>query len=193
MSRSNTTTEYQYSQVSDGGVHAHINHLFHFLELAKKEGIPETYIHFFGDGRDTSPRSTITYLKQLLDKLKELEYGTLADITGRYYAMDRDKRWERVQLAYDVLVAGEGEKTTDPVKTVEERYAKDETDEFLKPIIVNEKGKIQDDDTLLFFNFRSDRMRQIASVFGGLMDPMPFERKVVPKNIVSLLFIISKL
>ncbi|KXS13457.1 cofactor-independent phosphoglycerate mutase [Gonapodya prolifera JEL478] len=166
--------------ISDGGVHSHIQHLFALLQAAKEHGVPETFVHFFGDGRDTSPRSSNTYLKQLLEYLQSISYGKLATITGRYYAMDRDKRWERVKVAVDALCHGVGEKTTDPVKTIEERFAKNETDEFLKPIIVDDQGLIKDGDTLLFFNFRSDRMRQIVSTFG--VEPRPFEVDI-PKNL----------
>ncbi|KAJ3168898.1 hypothetical protein HDU88_001225 [Geranomyces variabilis] len=165
--------------VSDGGVHSHINHLFALLEVAKAASVPETYVHFFGDGRDCSPKSADKYLQQLQDFMKKIQYGSLATIVGRYYAMDRDKRWERIQVAYDALVEGKGEKSEDPAKTVDERHAKDETDEFLKPIVIGEKGRLQDDDTLVFFNYRSDRMRELTQALG--IDT-PFEAKK-PKNI----------
>lgn len=157
--------------VSDGGVHAHIDHLFCLLEGAKVNGVPETYIQFFGDGRDTSPTSGAGFVHQVLMKLKELQYGTLATVTGRYYAMDRDKRWERIKIAYEGMVQGLGEKTTPEslVQLINDRYNRvedNQTDEFLKPIIVNEKGLIQDGDTLLFIDFRADRMRQITETFG---------------------------
>ncbi|RKP03935.1 hypothetical protein CXG81DRAFT_8939 [Caulochytrium protostelioides] len=152
--------------VSDGGVHGHINHLFALLEEAQAFGIRECYVHFFGDGRDTAPTSAVLYLKQLQDKLSALRYGTLATIVGRYYAMDRDNRWERIKIAYDGLVAGVGEASTDPNATILERYAQNENDEFLKPIIVSEAGRIGDNDHLIFFNYRSDRMRQINEAFG---------------------------
>ncbi|GAB1521841.1 hypothetical protein RhiTH_004938 [Rhizoctonia solani] len=122
--------------VSDGGVHSHINHLKALLETAKEIGVPKTIIHFVGDGRDTAPRSSSKYLKDLLEFIQKEQYGEIGTIVGRYYAMDRDKRWERVKVAIDGLVSGEGESTSDPVATIEERYKKDETDEFLKPIIV---------------------------------------------------------
>jgi len=152
----------------------------------------------------------VTYIQQLEEFIKTLGYGTIATAVGRYYAMDRDKRWERIQVAYDGLVSGEGEETTDLGKTVQERYSKDETDEFLKPIIVNKSGLIggqfpkfsfsffiliqidlvtsfdafyADDDTILFFNYRSDRMREIVEAFG--FDEKKFQPKKVPKNLVS--------
>lgn len=119
-------------QVSDGGVHSHIHHLKALLKAAKDEGVPEAYVHFFGDGRDTDPKSGLGHLKDLQAYMKEISFGKVVTIVGRYYAMDRDKRWERIKVAVDALVKGEGEKTEDPVKTVEERYSTDETDEFLK-------------------------------------------------------------
>jgi 2,3-bisphosphoglycerate-independent phosphoglycerate mutase len=166
--------------VSDGGVHSHINHLFGLLEAAKEAEVPETYVHFFGDGRDTAPRSALTYYQQLKDHMEAAQYGKLATIMGRYYAMDRDRRWERIQIAVEALIHGQGEKTNDVVATVEARYANNETDEFLKPIIVNEEGLIRDGDTLLFFDFRSDRMRQITQAFG--ISPPPFDVNL-PKDL----------
>ncbi|KAI8379179.1 2,3-bisphosphoglycerate-independent phosphoglycerate mutase [Radiomyces spectabilis] len=166
--------------VSDGGVHAHIDHLISLIRAAKEAGVPETYIHFFGDGRDTSPKSATKYLKQLQDAIKEIGYGKIATIVGRYYAMDRDKRWERIKIAFDALTqADKGEKSDDAVKTVESRYDAGETDEFLKPIVLNEEGRIKDGDTMFFFNFRSDRMREITQAFG--ISPCPFDA-TVPKD-----------
>ncbi|XP_013774379.1 2,3-bisphosphoglycerate-independent phosphoglycerate mutase-like [Limulus polyphemus] len=157
--------------VSDGGVHSHINHLFALLEAAKSHKVPNTYIQFFSDGRDTSPTSGVTYVQQVLDKIKELEYGSLATIMGRYYAMDRDKRYERNKIAYEGLVQGIGEKTSpeEVIEVIKKRYESQEdkqTDEFLKPIILDQSGLIQDNDTLVFIDFRSDRMRQIVEAFG---------------------------
>ena len=131
--------------ISDGGVHSHIKHLFALLEVAKEMKVPEIYIHFFGDGRDTDPKSGAGYMKQLLAKIEEIgSVAKIATVVGRYYIMDRDKRWERVEVGLNGVVKGEGEESTDPVKTIEERYAKGEKDEFLKPIIVNGKqGRIQ--------------------------------------------------
>jgi len=125
--------------VSDGGVHSHINHLYALLKLAKELAVPKVFIHFFGDGRDTDPKSGAGYMKDLLAKMKELGVGEIATVVGRYYIMDRDKRWDRVEEGMKGVVLGEGEESTDPVKTIEERYSKRENDEFLKPIIVNGK------------------------------------------------------
>lgn len=166
--------------VSDGGVHSHIRHALALIEECKQYGIKQCYLHFFADGRDTAPRSAVEYIRQVQQYIQNINYGTLATICGRYYAMDRDKRWERVEIAYNALVSGQGERTSDPLETVQERYAKDETDEFLKPIICysGDSGHIKDDDTLIFFNFRSDRMRQITQVFGKVDGLFPFDVQV---------------
>ena len=119
--------------------HSHIKHLYALLEVAKEVGVPHVYIHFFGDGRDTDPKSAAEYMQQLLDKIKELGIGQIATVVGRYYIMDRDKRWDRVEIGMKGVVTGEGEDSSNPVKTIKERYAKDENDEFLKPIIVGGK------------------------------------------------------
>lgn len=127
--------------ISDGGVHSHINHLIALLKVAKEIGVPKVFIHFFGDGRDTDPKSAAGYMKDLLGKTQEIGAGQIATVVGRYYIMDRDKRWERVEVGLKGVVLGEGEDSTDPVKTIEERYSKGETDEFLKPIIVGGKER----------------------------------------------------
>ncbi|XP_015919560.2 2,3-bisphosphoglycerate-independent phosphoglycerate mutase-like [Parasteatoda tepidariorum] len=172
--------------VSDGGVHAHIDHLFALLEAAKEHEVAKTFIHFFSDGRDTSPTCAFKYVQQTLDKCKELNHGCLATITGRYYAMDRDKNHERIKLAYEGMVQGKGEKTNAEevvsfIKTKYEDKSDPQSDEDLKPIIVNQEGLIQDDDTLLFINYRADRMRQITEAFG--MKP-EFETGTIPKNLM---------
>jgi 2,3-bisphosphoglycerate-independent phosphoglycerate mutase len=159
--------------VSDGGVHSHITHLYALLAAAKAAGVPHTYVHFFGDGRDTAPRSAAGYAQQLVGFIAKEGYGEIATVVGRYYAMDRDKRWERVKIAVDGLVQGAGEPGADVVQSIEANYKKDVTDEFLKPIIVNgAEGRIKDSDTLFFFNYRSDRMRELAAVLGMPDKPM---------------------
>ncbi|KAF7321937.1 hypothetical protein MKEN_00716100 [Mycena kentingensis (nom. inval.)] len=159
--------------ISDGGVHSHNTHLYALLETAKEQGVPNTYVHFVGDGRDTAPRSAAGYCEELLEFMKKEEYGALATVVGRYYAMDRDKRWERVKIAVDGLVGGEGDSNTDAIAAIKKNYDADVTDEFLKPIIVNgDEGRIKDNDTIFFFNYRSDRMREIATVFGLPEKPM---------------------
>ncbi|GBN20352.1 2,3-bisphosphoglycerate-independent phosphoglycerate mutase [Araneus ventricosus] len=171
--------------VSDGGVHAHIDHLFSLLESAKQLGVPSTFIHFFGDGRDTSPTSGVRYVQQVLDKVKSLGYGCLSTICGRYYAMDRDNRHDRIKLAFEGLVQGIGEATTPDqvVSLIQKRYeapTEPQTDEFLKPIIVDKNGLIQDNDTMVFINYRADRVRQISEAFGIQRQ---FETAKVPKNL----------
>lgn len=154
--------------VSDGGVHSHIEHLFGLIKAIKKLGVPKLFIHFFGDGRDTSPTSGVNYLGQLQDFLKQQQYGEVATIIGRYYAMDRDKRWERIQVAYDALVGGTGEyfESEKGIDIIKARYKNDETDEFLKPIVFSDESRVKDNDTLLFFNYRADRMREINECIG---------------------------
>lgn len=127
--------------VSDGGVHSNITHLFALLQVAKDMQIPEVYIHFFADGRDTDPKSAEKFMQQLLEKTQEIGTGAIATVVGRYYIMDRDKRWERVEIGLKGLVTGEGEDSSDPVQTIRERYEKGENDEFLKPIIVGGKER----------------------------------------------------
>lgn len=154
--------------VSDGGVHSHIKHCEALLYALEKLQVPEVYLHFFGDGRDTSPTSGVGFLETALNFTDRKGYAKLATIVGRYYAMDRDKRWERVRVAYDAMIEGIGEQTTADkvVDLVNERYKAGETDEFLKPIILSKEGRVRSDDALLFFNYRADRMREITECFG---------------------------
>ncbi|KAL1967588.1 hypothetical protein VTN77DRAFT_3103 [Rasamsonia byssochlamydoides] len=169
--------------VSDGGVHSKNTHLYGLLQVAKELQVPKVFIHFFGDGRDTDPKSSARYMQELLEKLKELGIGELATVVGRYYAMDRDKRWDRIEIAMKGIVLGEGEESTDPVKTIQERYEKGETDEFLKPIIIGGKeNRVQDGDTLFFFNYRSDRVREITQLLGDY-DRSPKPDFPYPKDI----------
>ena len=140
--------------VSDGGVHSNIVHLFGLLQVAKDMKVPQVFIHFFGDGRDTDPKSSAKYMTQLLEKAKEIGIGEVATVVGRYWAMDRDKRWDRVELGMKGIVTGEGEASSDPVQTIKERYEKGETDEFLKPIVIGGKERrVQGKGTFFFFFF----------------------------------------
>ena len=152
--------------LSEGGVHSHITHVYALLELAKKHDLKEIYVHAFLDGRDVSPTAGRTDIENLLNKMDEIGYGKLASITGRYYAMDRDKRWERVEQAYNAMVLGEGKQVTDPLLSIEEEYAKGITDEFMTPTVVLTDAKptalIEDGDSVIFFNFRPDRAREIT-------------------------------
>ena len=165
--RSNKKNVHFIGLVSDGGVHSHIEHLKGLISLAKKKGVANLFVHAFMDGRDTDPKSGLGFLKDLISHLKK-NTGKLASIIGRYYAMDRDKRWERVKLAYDLLVKGEGEKTSDALEAVQRSYDNNVTDEFIKPISVTEDGHdvavISEGDVVLCFNFRTDRGREITQV-----------------------------
>lgn len=154
--------------VSDGGVHSHINHLKALISLCKNEGLQAVYIHAFTDGRDTDPKSGLGFISELQQHL-DANVGKIATVTGRYYAMDRDKRWERVKQAYDVMVKGHGQVATSAIEAVQQSYDKDETDEFIKPtVIVGNDQKpvatINDGDVLLCFNYRTDRPREISEV-----------------------------
>lgn len=151
--------------VSDGGVHSHINHLKALTSYCKEKGLTEVYVHAFTDGRDTDPKGGLGYLTELQDHLNKT-VGIIATVTGRYYAMDRDKRWERVKLAYDALVNGFGEETTDILSAVANAYANEITDEFLKPIINSglKNASIKENDAVICFNFRTDRCREITQV-----------------------------
>lgn len=154
---------------SDGGVHTHINHLFALLELCKKEGVKNVYVHCFTDGRDTPPTSGESYILELEDKIKELGIGKIASVSGRYYAMDRDTNYDRVKLAYDALTKGEGFKARTAVDAIEESYQREEFDEFIKPTVIVEDDKpvalIKSNDSVIFFNFRRDRAREITRAF----------------------------
>ena len=158
--------------VSDGGVHSHNRHLYGLLEMAKRRDFEDVYVHCFLDGRDTPPASAETYIAELQEKMKEKGVGKIASLSGRFYAMDRDKRWQRVQKCYDALVNGEGEKAGDPIKAIEDSYQKEVFDEFVVPTVMcngNEPvAKIEENDSVIFFNFRPDRAREITR---ALVDP----------------------
>ena len=152
--------------LSDGGVHSHIRHLYALLELAKRKGIEQVYVHCFLDGRDTPPASAESYITKLEEKMKEKEIGKIASITGRFYAMDRDKRWERVKKAYDALVNGVGEKYQTATAAIEASYQKEVFDEFVEPTLIcngdTPVATINENDSVIFFNFRPDRAREIT-------------------------------
>ena len=149
--------------LSNGGVHSSIEQLFAFLDVAKEYGLEKVYVHCFMDGRDTDPKSGKGFIEQLQAHMA-VSTGKIASVIGRFYAMDRDKRWDRVKVAYDLLVNGEGEKTTDPAAAVAASYEAGVTDEFIKPIKVEGTATIEADDAIVFFNFRNDRAREITSV-----------------------------
>lgn len=169
--------------VSDGGVHSSMEHLFAFTKVAKEQGLEKVFIHCFMDGRDTDPKSGKGYIAQLEKHLLETT-GKIASIVGRYYAMDRDKRWERVKLAYDLLVKGEGDTFTNGVEAMQMSYDNGLTDEFVKPMVaVGENGKpvslIEEGDVVIFFNFRNDRARELTSVLTQ-QDMPDFGMKTIP-------------
>ena len=149
--------------LSNGGVHSSIEQLFAFLNVAKEYNLDKVYVHCFMDGRDTDPKSGKGFVEQLENHMQK-STGKIASVIGRFYAMDRDKRWDRVKVAYDLLVNGEGEKTTSPAEAVEASYAAGVTDEFIKPIKVEGTANIAEGDAIVFFNFRNDRAREITSV-----------------------------
>ncbi len=166
--KSNKKAIHLMGLLSDGGVHSHIKHLEGLCTIAKNHGLTNLYIHAFTDGRDTDPKGGAIYLKNLQDHLSKTT-GKIASVVGRYYAMDRDKRWERVKLAYDLLTKGVGDKTTNIIQSVEKCYAAGVTDEFIKPIVAtdskaNPLGIIQEGDVVICFNFRTDRGREITQV-----------------------------
>ena len=158
-----------FGLLSDGGVHSHITHLFGLLELAKKEGLEKVYVHCFLDGRDTPPQSGKGYVQELTDKLAELGVGKIATVMGRYYAMDRDNRWDRVERAYNAITKGLGVSAESGVAAVQNSYNNGKNDEFVEPAVVMENGKpvatVQDGDSVIFFNFRPDRAREITRAF----------------------------
>ncbi len=180
--------------LSDGGVHSHINHLFALLEMAKQQKVENVFVHCFLDGRDTPPNSGRDYVRQLQQKMRELGVGEIATLVGRYYAMDRDNRWERVELAYRALVHGEAEtRTEDPAAALQRSYEQGVTDEFVKPIVVTRQngaaavpvGPIHDEDAVIFFNFRADRARQMTNALAA----PDFDKFVDAKRPKNLFFV----
>ncbi|MBR1390643.1 MAG: 2,3-bisphosphoglycerate-independent phosphoglycerate mutase [Lachnospiraceae bacterium] len=167
--KENQSALHVYGLLSDGGVHSHNTHLYGLLEMAKREGIEKVYVHCFLDGRDTPPASGKGFIQELEDKMKEIGVGEIATINGRYYAMDRDNRWERVEKAYRAIAFGEGEKADSAIAAIDASYAADVTDEFVVPTVIQKGGApvatVNDKDTIIFFNFRPDRAREITRVF----------------------------
>ena len=172
-----------YGLLSDGGVHSHIQHLYALLQMAKNKGLTRVYVHAFLDGRDVSPTSGRDFVADCQEKCRALGVGKIATVMGRYYAMDRDNRWERVQLAYDAMVYGEGIQNPDPVDAVAQSYANDVTDEFMEPVVCDPDGTISDNDSIIFFNFRPDRAREITR---AIVDPDfdGFQREYFPTTYV---------
>ena len=167
--KKNDSALHLWGLLSDGGVHSHIEHLYGLLEMAKKNGLQNVYVHAFLDGRDTPPASGKSYIEQLQNKMDEIGVGKIASLSGRYYAMDRDNNWDRVEKAYDALTAGEGVQAENAVKAMEDSYAKDVTDEFVLPTVITENGApvatVKANDSVIFFNFRPDRAREMTRAF----------------------------
>ena len=176
-------TLHLYGLLSDGGVHSHNTHLWALLEMAKRRGLEKVYIHAFLDGRDVSPTSGKDFVAEAVEKCAEIGVGKIATVMGRYYAMDRDKRWDRVEQAYDAMVYGQGRQNRDPVDAVAKSYAKGVTDEFVEPVVCDSEGMISDNDSIIFFNFRPDRAREITRAF---VDPDfdGFQREFFPLTYV---------
>ena len=176
--------------LSDGGVHSHMRHLFAILELAKRKGFEDVYVHCFLDGRDTPPASGENYILKLEEKMKEKQIGKIATLSGRFYAMDRDKRWQRVEKAYNAMVRGEGVKSTSAEMAIESSYQKEVFDEFVEPTVICSNGKpvatIEDNDSVIFYNFRPDRAREITRAIVD-KDFKDFETKEL-KNLYFVCF-----
>jgi 2,3-bisphosphoglycerate-independent phosphoglycerate mutase len=175
--------------LSDGGIHSHINHLKGLLRAANNFGLENVFVHAFTDGRDCDPKSGIGFIQEI-EKYMQKTTGKLASVIGRYYAMDRDKRWERVKLAYDLLVHSKGEKITDITAAIQNSYDNGVTDEFLKPMVVTDKHdnplvKIQNDDVVIYFNYRSDRGRELTQVLTQENFP-DFDMKTIPLYFVTM-------
>lgn len=183
--KANNSALHLMGLVSDGGVHSQLNHLFALMDMAREKGLKNVYIHGILDGRDTPPDSGAKYIKQLQEHIRTNDFGTIATLCGRFYVMDRDNRWERIEKAFRLYTQGEGTRENDPVEAVKKAYMQDETDEFVSPIVIvseDEKplGTIRDGDGVIFFNFRADRAREITRAF---TDPAFefFKRELLPK------------
>ncbi len=164
----NDSTLHIFGLMSDGGVHSHIDHICALLDLAKRNGLWKVCVHCFMDGRDTPPTSGITFVQKIKDKIDEIGIGCIATVSGRYYAMDRDKRWERLEVAYNAIVNGVGQHNPDPIAAIQASYDEGVTDEFIVPVITTDGAEIQTSDSVIFANFRPDRAREITR---AIVDP----------------------
>jgi len=181
--KQNNSALHMFGLVSNGGVHSSLEHLFALIKLASESGLKKVYVHAFLDGRDTPPRSSCTYLELVEAELKKYGLPPVASVMGRYWAMDRDNRWDRVEKAYNCLLLGEGEKASSSIEAVENSYVKDENDEFVQPTVTNsEDSRINDNDAVIFFNYRPDRAREITRAI-NFADFDGFERKAFRKNL----------
>lgn len=183
--KANGTSLHLMGLLSNGGVHSHNEHLYGLLRMAKKKGLDKVYIHTFLDGRDVPPTSGADFMQSLENEIKEIGVGSIATIMGRFYAMDRDNAWDRVEKAYNAIVKGEGVQETDAVTAVKNSYVNDVTDEFVVPTVVDKNGMVKENDSVIFFNFRPDRARQITRTF---VDPEfnGFARTYFPVNFVCM-------
>jgi 2,3-bisphosphoglycerate-independent phosphoglycerate mutase len=176
VSRQNGSSLHLIGLMSPGGVHSHIDHLWALLEMARRRGLTNVYLHCFMDGRDTPPNLGASVIEDIREKCRSLGVGRIATVMGRFYAMDRDKRWERIEAAYDAMVLGAAARSDDPVRAVRESYDAGITDEFIKPVVIDENGLIKSGDAVIFINFRPDRARQLTRAFVD-RDFKGFERK----------------
>lgn len=183
--KENGTSLHLMGLLSNGGVHSHNEHLYGLLRMAKKKGLDKVYVHTFLDGRDVPPTSGADFMAELQGEIDEIGIGSIATIMGRFYAMDRDNAWDRVEKAYNAIVKGEGIQETDAVTAVKNSYANDVTDEFVIPTVVDKNGMVKENDSVIFFNFRPDRARQITRTF---VDPEfnGFTRTYFPVNFVCM-------
>ena len=185
--KKNNSDLHLFGLLSSGGVHSHISHVYGLLEMAKKNGVSNVYVHAFLDGRDTPPASGKDFVAQLEEKMSEIGVGKVASLAGRYYAMDRDNNWDRVEQAYLSLTTGEGKQAESAVKAMEDSYAADVTDEFVVPTVITENGKplsvVKENDSVIFFNFRPDRAREMTRAFCDDKF-VGFERKYIPTTFV---------
>ncbi|PRY82626.1 2,3-bisphosphoglycerate-independent phosphoglycerate mutase [Alkalibacterium olivapovliticus] len=189
--KKNDSALHLFGLISDGGVHSHQRHLTALIKEAKNKGLDKVYIHAFTDGRDVAPDSGARFIEELQDIVTDLNVGEIATISGRFYAMDRDNRWPRVKRAYDAIFHGEGVKATDPVQAMKDSYANEKMDEFIEPVVIEKDGKavgtVQDNDAVLFFNFRPDRAMELSR---ALTEPDfdEFDRGDFPSNIKFVTF-----
>ena len=183
--KKNNSSLHLMGLLSPGGVHSHMEHLYGLLEMAKKNGLENVYVHAFLDGRDVPPSSAADFMKEAVDEIKKIGTGSVATVAGRFYAMDRDNAWDRVEKAYNAMVLGEGVKAECPVQAIKDSYENGVTDEFMLPTVTDENGMIKENDSVVFFNFRPDRARQITRAF---VDPefTGFERKYFPVHFVCM-------
>ena len=182
--KENNSKLHIFGLLSDGGIHSHINHLFALIDMAKENNIKDLYLHMFLDGRDTLPNIAESFLDRLSEKIKEIGIGTIATISGRYYAMDRDNRWDRIKLAYDAITKGEGLEYDNYHDAIKDSYAKEVYDEFVVPVVLDKNGIVEENDGLILFNFRPDRGRELFSAltnsaFNGFERPFINNLKLV--------------